>query len=129
MKKVKVQDIIDILDSMGLFVNNDRDYLEVEYYLNTGGTYYFVLGKDNILNDIRDAYTNFDMDEYVEEWVIAKHNGCKGVPAVRYLLDDADDIDDILKDILEELIQFERDYKEDEVEDEDEEYIWLGFSY
>lgn len=41
------------------------------------------------------------MDDHIEMWVKAKENGTSGVPSIRRLVEDAEDISEMLKELAE----------------------------
>ena len=55
---------------------------------------------DDIIRAVRDRYDGFDTEEYVYDWLCAKHNGCSGVPGVSELLEDAEEIEQMYRDLL-----------------------------
>lgn len=56
----------------------------------------FYKDAEDLEMEIVKAYDDFDIDEHVEMWIEAKHNGVSGVPDVVTLVDDARAIDDML---------------------------------
>lgn len=50
---------------------------------------------------------DFDPDEHIEMWVMARHNGAKGVPSIRELVHDAEDIDKMLQELAAALQEAE----------------------
>ena len=53
-----------------------------------------------IANDIKSYYEDFDPEEHVEMWIIAKHDGKKGIPDVFTLVEDSKQIDEDLQDLM-----------------------------
>lgn len=45
-----------------------------------------------IKEQVWEIYNDFDEDEHVEMWVEARRNGVNGVPSIRELVQDADEI-------------------------------------
>ena len=50
-----------------------------------------------------ECYEDFDIDEHIETWVEARKNGTSGVPSVRRLAIDAEEIDKMLEESLKEV--------------------------
>lgn len=50
---------------------------------------------------------HFDQDEHIEMWISARHSGTRGVPSIRELVKDAEDIDAMLKELAEALFAAE----------------------
>lgn len=51
----------------------------------------------NFPEEIRAYYNDFDPEEHAEMWIEAKRNGVGGVPSIRRLMEDADEIDSMLE--------------------------------
>ena len=68
----------------------------------------FYKDADDLETEIVKAYDDFDLDEHVEMWIEAKHNGVSGVPDVVTLVDDARDIDDMLACLHSALLNYGR---------------------
>lgn len=64
-------------------------------------------------DNLESYYENFDIDEHIEMWVEAKQNGVSGVPSIRELVDDAEEIEAMILKLLQTL-------QEMEVEDDNE---------
>lgn len=47
---------------------------------------------ESFLNSLWNLYDDFDVDDHIEMWIEARHNGVQGVPSVRRLCADAEDI-------------------------------------
>ena len=60
---------------------------------------------DELVDNIREYYNDFDPEEHVEMWVEARHNGVGGIPSIRRLVEDADDIDSMLEELSIALCQ------------------------
>ena len=53
--------------------------------------------------EIYDYWQNYDPDEHTAMWVEAKQNGVRGVPSIRKILEDSDEIDAKLKELSERI--------------------------
>lgn len=57
--------------------------------------------QEELINNIKCEYENFDIDEHVEMWLEAKRNGVSGVPSAVELVDDAKEIDSMLEKLYD----------------------------
>lgn len=64
-------------------------------------------------DSLESYYEDFDIDEHIEMWVEARKNGVSGVPSIRELVKDAEEIDGMILKLSQTL-------REMEVEDEDD---------
>ncbi len=71
----------------------------------------------DILDWVLELADNFDADEHVEMWVEAKHAGVSGVPSIRELVEDADEIQKMFNALCDVI----REYCTDVEDEEDEE--------
>lgn len=66
-------------------------WLEISKYSGAGEDFRFCVEKPYI-KSIKEYAEDFDVDEHIEMWVEAKQNGVRGVPSVRELVHDAEEI-------------------------------------
>lgn len=88
-----------IAEKHGWAVYDGNTFLEVSQYSPAGEDFSFTLDPDNIVRDLREYAVSFDPDEHAEMWVEARKNGVSGVPSIRVLINDADDIQNMLEDL------------------------------
>lgn len=74
--------------------------IEIESYSPAGENLVYTLFLDDIVEDARKLYENFDADEHAAEWY-----GQPGAPGMRTLIEDGDDIDRMLEDLMIGLAQ------------------------
>lgn len=80
----------------------DDGSLELEKYSPAGEDFGFeVKGKD-VAAEVREYADDFDTDEHIEMWVMARHN-VSGVPDIKTLVQDADDIQKMLDGLADAL--------------------------
>lgn len=77
----------------------------VTYYTTNGGEETITLFKGTktpkaFLNQMRNYYNDFDVDDFVSMWLEAKGNGVPGVPGAVELVKDAQEIDGMLADLV-----------------------------
>lgn len=85
MKKLKKKHL-DVLERLGWSVigYSDDGRVEIENFSPAGEDLVIYVGvKDS-------AEYSIDVDEHVEMWIEAKHNGTAGVPPVQILVHDAE---------------------------------------
>ena len=52
---------------------------------------------------LQEYASDFDVDDHIEMWIEARHNGVQGVPNTRTLVEDAEAIQDMLDELAEAL--------------------------
>lgn len=72
---------------------------ELEKYSPAGEDFVMCVGVENFPDAVMEYYENFDVDEHIEMWVEARQNGVSGIPSVRRLAIDAEQIDEMLKEL------------------------------
>lgn len=100
MKKIKEQ-YLDVLEKYGWAVSSytDDDRVELEKYSPAGEDFSICVRVENFPDAVMEYYENFDVDEHIEMWVEARQNGVSGIPSVRRLAIDAEQIDEMLKEL------------------------------
>ena len=63
---------------------------------------------ENFPDEILNYSDDFDPDEHIEMWVEARANGTQGVPGVRQIVHDAEEIEKELDELAFELQEAER---------------------
>lgn len=80
---------------------NVHDYgdgtVEIRQYSPAGEDFFFTVDRKSFVDDVKFYYENFDVDEHIEMWVKARDCGVSGIPSVRRLVIDAEEIDDMLQ--------------------------------
>lgn len=77
----------------------DDGRVELEKYSPAGEDFSICVGVENLPDAVMEYYEDFDVDEHIEMWVEAKRNGTSGVPSIRRLAIDAEQIDEMLKEL------------------------------
>lgn len=77
----------------------------ITYYTTNGGEETITLFKDvrtpkAFLNQVRDYYNGFIIDDFVSMWLEAKGNGIPGVPGAVELVKEAQEIDEMIADLV-----------------------------
>ena len=113
--------IIKVIDAEGWYFHdegNGEGYLErhtpagEDYIINVDPS-----TADALFQSIYDEDFNFDVDEHVEMWVEAKHNGVCGVPRVVELVDDAREITAMLESLVKAVGRALDEIKAEEAEE------------
>lgn len=79
----------------------DKTSYELSQYSPMGEDFGFSINGKNdneLIEDIESYYYDFDAEEHALMWV-----GGNGAPSLRFLLQDADDIDLMLKELIDNL--------------------------
>ncbi len=79
----------------------DDGTVEFQQHSPAGEDFLFTVNAKNAEQEIYDYYDDFDIDEHIDMWIEAKRNGFSGVPTVRELVKDAEDIKEMLKAFAE----------------------------
>ena len=96
-------------EELGWSAIEDEDgIVELQQYSPAGEDFSFEIKKERFVDDVWDFYNSFDIDDHIEEWVLARHNGDGSVPCVRALCNDAEAIDLMLCKLFYELDRVER---------------------
>lgn len=88
----------------GPYENDGNPCIEIESYSPAGENLVYTLFLEDITQDAWNLYEDFDPDKHAAEWY-----GQPGAPArLRVLLDDADEIDRMLRQVAKALEAAER---------------------
>ena len=103
--------LISVCESLGWSVYEDEESGEVELRKHSpaGEDFSFTVDADSFIGDIKVYYENFDVDEHVEMWIEAKQSGVPGVPSIKALVHDAEDIENMLEELVIALCGVQRD--------------------
>lgn len=112
MSREKVEKLIkyqSVFDEMDIFVYENEDgTADVEFWSPAGEDMYFTVDIENFAHNIYEEYDNFDIDEHIEMWIEARKSGVSGVPSIRRLCQDAEDISDFLENFAMKLYDIDR---------------------
>ena len=73
--------------------------VELKKYPPAGEDFIVSVDTGDFVENVKAYAANFDQDEHIEMWVEAKHNGGRGIPSIRELVQDAADIDKMLQEL------------------------------
>ena len=116
-------------DELDWSVSIDGDCWEFGKYSPAGEDFTFsvnVEDVENVWREVRQYANDFDTEEHIEMWVEARRNGVSGVPSIRRLVEDADDIDEMLDELADALREVTDGYEE--VKKKKKVVKWVTFS-
>lgn len=90
-----------ICEKLGWNIRDNGDgSVEICQYSPAGEDFSFTAERKNFVSDVKFYYDNFDVDAHIEMWVKARDCGVSGIPSVRRLVNDAEQIDSMLQDLV-----------------------------
>ena len=84
----------------------DDGSIELEKHSPAGEDFSICVGAENFVDNVKEYAASFDQEEHIEMWASARH-AVSGVPSIKELVKDAEDIDKMLKELAEALFQAE----------------------
>ncbi len=96
---MSINEFIEVCERLDWKVEDDGKYLELQKYSPAGEDYSISVEKDDFMEDVYNAWASFDIDEHAASWYEAGKNGCRGVPSLRTLVWDAEQISKMLKQL------------------------------
>lgn len=113
MDKKNVKDmLVEKAENLGWSVHGSGNEFEFSKGSPAGEDFSFVAtGKtlEDVIRDVRDYADSFDTEEHVWSLLNAKRNGFSGVPALKKLVEDADEIQEMLEDLASGLAELHSD--------------------
>lgn len=99
------EEYVDVCEEMGWGVDDRSSpgYVELSQPSPAGEDFQFMVTENDFVNQVRDYACDFDVDEHVRMWVNAKQTGTQGVPDIRTLVHDAEEIQSMLEDLAMQL--------------------------
>lgn len=83
--------------------------VELEKYSPAGEDFVATVNVDGFVDNVKAYAADFDPDEHIEMWIMARHNGARNVPSARELVHDAEAIDEMLQEMTAALQEAEYD--------------------
>lgn len=102
--------IREVCEDLGWKWTDCGDFIELENWSPAGEDLILTCDKRNLIDEIREYVATWDIDEHVEMWVRAR-SSIGGVPSVRELCRDAEDIYEMLQDLAAAVTKCEEEYK------------------
>lgn len=103
MKESLLNKIIEVAEGLEWTVMADEDSVEFYKFSPAGEDFGFGVGSKDIISEVRGYANGFDTEEHVKMWLDARVRGTGGVPDLKTLVQDADDIQEMLDDLAEAL--------------------------
>ncbi len=100
---LKYTSIIKRAEKLGWHCNLYGQYIEFSQHSPAGEDFSFTASGNTIGEmkaSIRGYVEDFDTEEHIAMWVIAKQEGTAGVPTIRELVEDADAIQAMLNELV-----------------------------
>ena len=80
-------------------------------YSPSGEDFSICVSADTIAEEVRSAADSFDVDEHVATWLDAARHGIRGVPSARVLVEDAEEIEAMLRELSNALSRAQNEYE------------------
>ena len=93
----------EVCEDLDWRVNEDEETIELGRRSPAGEDFFFSVDVENFVEDVKKYAFNFDTEEHIEMWIDARKNGVRGVPSIRELVQDADEIQKMLQELAEAL--------------------------
>ena len=90
--------LVDKAEKIGWTVYIDEDVWDFRQYSPAGEDFWFFISKNDVnseedmVREVRSYANGFDTEEHVQMWLEGGRNGVSGVPDLKTLVKDADDI-------------------------------------
>lgn len=101
--------LLEKAEELGWSTSEDESGgVELESYSPAGEDFFFyVTDKKNLTEEVRECADSFDTEEHVRGLLNAKAHGFAGVPDLKTLVEDADDIQKMLNKLADALEEVE----------------------
>ena len=94
----------DICESLDWYIASEENgYIELEKYSPAGEDFIMTVPAESFVQEVQEYASDFDVDNHIEMWIEARHNGVRGVPNTRTLVEDAEAIQEMLEELAEAL--------------------------
>ena len=103
------QKLIEVCNRLGWVLDIDQEdgMVELRQASPAGEDFSIEVDIIGFVSEVATYADSFDEERHVKMWLDAKEHGVSGVPSIRELLDDADDIKKMLTELAEELQEVE----------------------
>lgn len=103
--------IREVCEDLGWEWTDCGDFIELENWSPAGEDLILTFDKRSLTDEIREYAATWDIDEHIEMWVQARQHD-SGIPSVRELCQDAEDIDEMLQDLAAAVTKCEKERAE-----------------
>ena len=114
MKSLKKR-LIQKAEELDWNVTVEKKEWTFQQHSPAGEDFFFYITVENLKDlwrEVRRYANDFDPDEHIEMWVEAKQHGREGIPSIRELVEDADEIDKMLDALADALYEVTEEGKE-----------------
>lgn len=95
---------IEACENLDWRVRVSEDEIELEKYSPAGEDIIFsITDLNNIPGAVREYANDFDVDEHIEMWILARRSGVSGIPTAAELVEDARAIKNTLMELADAL--------------------------
>ena len=93
-----------VCEALDWRVNECEDEIELEKYSPAGEDFLFsITDVDDVSRAVCEYANDFDVNEHIEMWILARRNGVSGVPMATELVEDARAIKAMLRELADAL--------------------------
>lgn len=109
----------DTAEELGWRVYIDETCWEFERYSPAGEDFVLSIPCGDVVKEVLDYYEGFDTEDHVMMHMEAKKRGMVGVPSLKELVRDADEIEEMLEELYDALHEVEENYYQEEEDEYD----------
>lgn len=106
--------LIDKATELGWMVSVEDNCWEFNKYSPAGEDFWICLCDKDVVKELLNYYEGFDTEDHVMMLMNAKKNGFSGVPSLKVLVADADDIECMIEALYDALHEVEEKYYEED---------------
>ena len=117
MQKKLLDALTDKAEELGWRVLVDEDCWEFQKYSPAGEDFWLSINGEDVVDELLEYYEGFDTEDHVLGLMEAKKNGFAGVPSLKELVEDADDIESMIEELYDALHEVEEQYYDEEEEE------------
>lgn len=105
--------LIAAAEELGWRVLISDNSWEFQKYSPAGEDFWACIAGKDVVKELLDYYEDFDTEDHVMMHMEAKKSGVAGVPSLKVLVEDADEIDKMLEELYDSLHAVEEAYYEE----------------
>jgi len=91
---------IDVCEGLGWSVYDCEDgHTGLGKSSPAGEDFSFYVSNEGFVEGVEEYSNNFDADEHIVMWIGARRNGVSGIPSIRELVKDAEDIGEMIREL------------------------------
>lgn len=105
--------LIAAAEELGWRVVISDNSWEFQKYSPAGEDFWVCIAGKDVVEEMLDYYEGFDTEDHVMMHMEGKRSGVAGVPSLKVLIEDADNIDKMLEELYDSLHEVEEKYYEE----------------